>query len=222
MTNSTPDLDAIRKRATTNDIDEAADTDDLIRACDVAMMDRNVLLAEVDRLTADLRSSMLCLKIQTEPWIAGPPAPDGLGEELDSDDDAVRFRAGYLRIAMWTFGYLASLHPAPNHLAMTYDFPDELPGDMPDEMRRLVGYSLEIAAVKPGGKGPSRMRVDAEAEIARLTTALATAKDEERAVVVAWLRDSADNASGMGWNSKSGALRESADAIESNRHREKA
>ena len=57
MTNSTPDLESIRKRATTNDIDEAADTDDLIRACDVAMMDRNVLLAEVDRLTAALATA---------------------------------------------------------------------------------------------------------------------------------------------------------------------
>ena len=98
------DIEAIRRRAHDDATSEAADTDDLIRTCNAAMMDRNVLLAEVERLTADL----------------------------------------------------------------------------------------------------------------------ASARGEERAAVVAYLRDAADNASGVGWNSKSGALRESADAVEYGRHREKA
>ena len=51
------DLKSIRQRANDDATSEAADTDDLIRTCNAAMMDRNVLLAEVERLTADLASA---------------------------------------------------------------------------------------------------------------------------------------------------------------------
>ena len=51
------DLKAILQRANDDATSEAADTDDLIRTCNAAMMDRNVLLAEVERLTADLASA---------------------------------------------------------------------------------------------------------------------------------------------------------------------
>lgn len=59
----------------------------------------------------------------------------------------------------------------------------------------------------------------ASGEIIRLTAALATAKDEERAAVVAWLRGEAHFTDVGPLDTFADAY---ADGIESNRHREKA
>lgn len=135
------------------------------------------LAAERDDAREEAKHLRLCLDLLANPGIVGSPSIDSNDE--DSENVGVRIRAGYMRVALWTFAQMAAQHPAPNYLAILYDMPNKAPEDM-DVMMDLKGYSLEIAAVKPGGVGPSKraemLKADAErltAEVARLNELVA-------------------------------------------------
>lgn len=128
------------------------------------------LLDEVSEAHAEAKHLHLCLDLLANPGIVGPPSIDSNDE--DSENDGIRLRAGYMRVALWTFAQMAAQHPAPNYLAILYDMPDKVPEDM-DVMMDLKGYSLEIAAVKPGGVGPSKRAELLKADVERLTAEVA-------------------------------------------------
>lgn len=132
--------------------------------------------AEIARLRGDLADAVaerdhavLCYNIAVRPDLAGPAMLD---EELpDEPTEAMRVRSLHLRTAFWTLGVLAQAHPdAVNHLAFVLTMPPS-PEDAPPEMKGLEGWRLEVAAIKPDGKGPSQMRAEAVARIAALESA---------------------------------------------------
>lgn len=150
----------------------------------------DALLAEVDRLTAGVADAVaerdhavLCYNIAVRPDLAGPAMLD---DELPAEPtEAMRVRSLHLRTAFWTLGMLAQAHPdAVNHLAFVLTMPPS-PEDAPPEMKGLEGWRLEVAAIKPDGKGPSEMRAEAVkerdealAEVARLRAELVRVQGE--------------------------------------------
>ena len=117
----------------------------------------------IRELVGEVRHLQLCLDILAQPGVAGPPSHNP--DDLDSDNPAVRIRAGYLRAAIWTFAAMAAEHPTPNYLAFGYGPFLPAPPDMDPTPIDLTGYRLEIAAVKPGMTGPSKMVAQLKAQL---------------------------------------------------------
>lgn len=108
--------------------------------------------------------AVLCYTIAVRPDLAGPAALDDELPEPELRTPEMRIRSLHLRTAFWTLATLAQAHKgAVNHLAFTMSL-GSVPKDAPPEMHQFAGWSLEVAAIRPGGKGPSRMLAEARAE----------------------------------------------------------
>lgn len=123
--------------------------------------------ADLADLLAEVRHLQLCLDIMSQPGSAGPPSNNP--DDINSDNAAIRLRAGYLRVAIWTFAAMAAQYPAPNYLAFTYGPLPSAPPDMDPMPVDLAGYRLEVAAVKPGGVGPLKLVDELKAKLAAYT-----------------------------------------------------
>lgn len=131
----------------------------------------DALRARVDALTKERDHAVLCYNVAVRPSIAGPAMLD---DDLPAEPTyEMKVRSLHIRAAFWTLATLAQAHPAAvNHLAFGLTMPTP-PDAAPDEMKALAGWCLEVAAVKPGGKGPAKMHEEAAAERDALAARLA-------------------------------------------------
>lgn len=125
----------------------------------VGVFHLQVALKAYKEAVAERNHLKLVSIISQRPSLAGPAM---LNDELpENPTDAMRIRGAHLTTAIWTLAVLAKANPAAvNHLAVTLTF-NSIPEDAPEEIQELRDHSLEVALVKPGKKGPSKMRAEA-------------------------------------------------------------
>lgn len=147
-------------------------------SCENARLTEALRVAEAEKADAvQARDhAVMCYNVAVRPDLAGPAALDDELPEIELRTPEMRIRSLHLRTAFWTLATLAQAHKgAVNHLAFTMSL-GGVPKDAPPEMHQLEGWSLEVAAIRPGGKGPSRMLAETRDEIAELRATL----DNER------------------------------------------